>query len=118
MLDPTGLVLERYLDLLAARQRVAASNIANADTPGYRAREIDFGWHLRSMLASPAGPTLSMVVQEVWGEGAKNDGNTVQLDRELKTLADNNLRFTIASALLQKQIRGIRNVIREGRGGA
>jgi flagellar basal-body rod protein FlgB len=106
MLGPTSHLLERYLDILAARQRVAASNIANADTPGYRAREVDFSWHLETI-----------AVREVWGEGAKNDGNTVQLDRELRTLADNNLRFTIASMLLQKQIRGLRNAIREGRGG-
>jgi flagellar basal-body rod protein FlgB len=106
MLGPTGRILERYLDLLAARQRVAASNIANADTPGYRAREVDFSWHLETV-----------AVREAWGDSAKNDGNTVQLDRELRALADNNLRFTIAAALLQKQIRGVRNAIREGRGG-
>lgn len=115
MLDSTGLLLERYMDLLAARQRVTASNIANVDTPGYRAREVDFGWHLRSLLASPAAPHLPVVVQEIWDQGAKNDGNTVQLDRELKSLADNGLRFTIASLLLRKQIQGIRSVIREGR---
>ncbi len=117
MVGPTGVLLERYLDLLAARQRVAASNIANADTPGYRAKELDFGWHMRAMLASNTGPHLPVAVQETWGEGARNDGNTVKLDHELKTLADNGLRFTIASTLLQKQIRGIRNAIREGRGG-
>ena len=118
MLGPNSILLERYLDLLAARQRVAASNIANADTPGYRARQVDFGWHMRALLASGHEPHLPLAVQEAWGEGAKNDGNTVKLDQELKTLADNNLRFTIATLLLQKEIRGIRNAIREGRGGA
>src|SRR5690348_16845658 len=34
--------LERYMDLLSARQKLVASNIANADTPGYRTRDIDF----------------------------------------------------------------------------
>ena len=116
MLSQTGLLLERYLDLLGARQRVAASNIANADTPGYRAREIDFGWHLRTLLATGPHPPM-VAVREVWGEGAKNDGNSVQLDRELKALADNGLRFSIATLLLQKEVRGIRNAIREGRGG-
>jgi flagellar basal-body rod protein FlgB len=106
MLGPTGRILERYLDVLAVRQRVAASNIANADTPGYRAREVDFSWHLETI-----------AVRETWGEGAKNDGNNVQLDGQLRALADNNLRFSIASALLQKQIRAVRNAIREGRGG-
>jgi flagellar basal-body rod protein FlgB len=117
MLDTNAVTLERFMDVLALRQRVAASNIANADTPGYRAREVDFGWHMRTMLASQAGPRLPAMVQEVWGEGVKNDGNTVQLDREMQSLADSGLRFTLASVLLQKQIRGMRNVIREGRGG-
>ncbi len=117
MLDTNAVTLERFMDVLALRQRVAASNIANADTPGYRAREVDFDWHMRTMLAAQPGPRLPAMVQEAWGEGAKNDGNTVQLDRELRSLADSGLRFTLASVLLQKQIRGIRNVIREGRGG-
>ena len=118
MLDTRNTVtLERFMDLLALRQRVTTSNIANADTPGYRAREVDFDWHMRTMLASSAGPRLPPMVQEVWGAGAKNDGNSVQLDRELRSLADSGIRFSLASLLLQRQIRGIRNVIREGRGG-
>ncbi len=117
MLDATAVTLERFMDVLALRQRVTASNIANADTPGYRAREVDFGWHMRTMLASQAGPGLPAMVQEAWGEGVKNDGNTVQLDRELLSLADNGMRFNLASVLLQREIRGIRNAIREGRGG-
>jgi flagellar basal-body rod protein FlgB len=117
MLDQTGLLLERYLDLLAARQRVTASNIANADTPGYRAREIDFGWHMRAQLASGREPHLPIAVRESWGEGAKNDGNNVQLDRELMALAGNSLRFNVASVLLQHQIRNLRSAIHEGRTG-
>jgi flagellar basal-body rod protein FlgB len=106
------------MDLLALRQRVAASNIANADTPGYRAREVDFGWHMGAFLASRSEPHAPISVRETWGDGARNDGNTVQLDRELKALSDHGMRFLIASMLLQKQMRGIRNAIREGRGGA
>ena len=34
--------LERYMDLLSARQKLVASNIANADTPGYQTQDIDF----------------------------------------------------------------------------
>ena len=42
MLDPLSNNLERYMDLLSARQKLVASNIANADTPGYKTRDIDF----------------------------------------------------------------------------
>ena len=42
MLDRLAGQLERYMDLLSARQKLVASNIANADTPGYHTRDIDF----------------------------------------------------------------------------
>ena len=106
---PTTAHLERYLDLLAARQRVTASNIANADTPGYRAREIDFHSEMQSLVGG------AIPVRESLAEGAKNDGNNVNMDHELQVLADNVLRFNIASLLLQREIRGVRSAIREGR---
>ena len=42
MLNAIAGQLERYMDLLSARQKLVASNIANADTPGYRTQDIDF----------------------------------------------------------------------------
>ena len=40
--------LERYMDLLSARQKLVASNIANADTPGYHTQDIDFQSEFRN----------------------------------------------------------------------
>ncbi len=51
MLDPVAGSLERYMDLLAARQKLVASNIANAETPGYRTVDIDFESEFRSQAA-------------------------------------------------------------------
>jgi flagellar basal-body rod protein FlgB len=42
MLDRIAASKEHYLNLLSARQKLVASNIANADTPGYRTKDIDF----------------------------------------------------------------------------
>ncbi len=114
---PSLVHLERCLDLLAARQRVVASNIANADTPGYRAREIDFRSELESFAAqsSPTSFYPALLVREKWGQGAKNDGNNVDLDHELESLSENALRFSLASSMLQKQIQELRNAIREGK---
>ena len=42
MLTDTGLRLERYMDRLSLRQSLTASNIANADTPGYKTKDVDF----------------------------------------------------------------------------
>jgi flagellar basal-body rod protein FlgB len=110
MLDRLAGQLERYMDLLSARQRLVAGNIANADTPGYRARDIDFQFELRNAMAG--GPR----VIEAAGLAAKNDGNNVSMDREARLLAENALRFQMASSLLRSQIRLVRSAIEEGKG--
>jgi flagellar basal-body rod protein FlgB len=109
MLPETGLRLERYLDLLSARQKLTASNIANADTPGYKTQDIDFRSELQSLIG--AAPTSV----EVSGLRTKNDGNNVNVDREARNLSENAIRFAIASNLLQTQLRTIRSAIQEGR---
>ncbi len=111
MLDPIGAHLERYLDLLSARQRLVGANIANADTPGYKTQDIDFQSELRA--ASDFAPHTV----EPSGLQARNDGNNVSLDREARLLAENALRFSIASQLLRTQIRAVRLAIEEGRNG-
>src|ERR1035441_6112858 len=72
MLDRLAGQLERYMDLLSARQKLVASNIANADTPGYQTRDIDFQSEFQSALGG-APQTV-----EVTGLQMKNDGNNVK----------------------------------------
>jgi flagellar basal-body rod protein FlgB len=110
MLDPIAGQLERYMDLLSARQKLVAGNIANADTPGYHTRDIDFQQEF--MQAAGGSPE----VVEVAGMQTKNDGNNVSLDREARLLSENALRFSVASQLLRSQIRGVRSAIQEGKG--
>lgn len=110
MLDPIAGALERYLDLLAARQKLVASNLANADTPGYRTRDLDFQREFRSLLAG-APPRLV----EVTGLPVKNDGNNVSVDREARLLAENALRFNLAAGLLRASIRMVRSAIQGGK---
>jgi flagellar basal-body rod protein FlgB len=110
MIDRLSGQLERYLDLLSARQKLVASNIANADTPGYHTQDIDF----QSEFQSAVGGTPNIL--EVAGLPMKNDGNNVSLDRESRLLAENALRFNVASSLLHTQISSLRAAIREGQG--
>ena len=111
MLDRLAGQLERYMDLLSTRQRLVASNIANADTPGYRTQDVDFQTEFRTAAGFPPN-TL-----EVAGLPVKNDGNDVSLDRESRLLAENALRFQVAASLLRSQIRVVRSAIEEGRNG-
>src|SRR5581483_12190067 len=99
MLDRLAGQLEHYMDLLSARQKLVASNIATADTPGYQTLDIDFQAEFQS--ASGLAPH----VVEVAGLAVKNDGNSVNLDREARLLAENAMRFQLASSLLRSQIR-------------
>ena len=98
------------MDLLSARQKLVASNIANIDTPGYKTRDIDFQFEYMSMLK---GSNPSMV--EVPGLVVKNDGNNVSLDREARLLSENALRFTVASTLIHGELQAIRTAIQESK---
>lgn len=112
MLDPIASRIEHYLDLLAKRQRLTAANIANAATPGYRTRDIDFQFEYVSLT-----PRASPHVIEVPGLRVKNDGNNVSTDREARMLAENALRFNVAANLLKAQVRVMRQALSEGRNG-
>jgi flagellar basal-body rod protein FlgB len=54
----------------------------------------------------------------VTGLRVKNDGNSVNLDREARLLSENSIRFSIASNLMKTQLRTMKNAIHEGQGGA
>jgi flagellar basal-body rod protein FlgB len=100
--------LERYMDLLSVRQKLVASNIANADTPGYHTKDIDFQQEFLNAAGSPQ-------IIEPSDLKVKNDGNNVSLDRESRLLAENALRFQLASQLLKSQVRAVRSAIQEGK---
>lgn len=120
MIDRVAQSLEVYLDLVAARQKLVASNVANLDTPGYRTRDIDFQNELASALTraeagSAAGPrAASAATAEVEGLALNNDGNNVSLEREARMMAENAMRFELGSALLASRYRTIRLAIKEG----
>ena len=98
------------MDLLSARQRLVSSNIANADTPGYKTRDLDFQTEFQSAI-----DTHSPQTTEVAGLKTKNDGNNVSIDREARLLSENALRFNLATQLLRSQLRDIRSAIQEGK---
>jgi flagellar basal-body rod protein FlgB len=106
--DPLSGKLERYMDLLSARQKLVASNIANADTPGYRTQDIDF----QSEFQNAMGGAPKAI--QAGGLRVKNDGNDVNIDRESRLLSENALRFSVASNLMHGQIQALRAAIKEG----
>jgi flagellar basal-body rod protein FlgB len=115
MLEHVASSAEHYMNLLSAREKLIASNIANADTPGYRTRDIDFEAEYRRALhqGSPAAQPSATV--DVPGLRLKNDGNNVSLDREMRMLSETALRFNIATNFARSEMRQIRLAIDDGR---
>jgi len=110
VIDRTTSNIERYMDLLSARQKLVASNIANVDTPGYKTKDVDFQFEYMS-LANDAHPN----VVDAPGLLVKNDGNNVSMDREARLLAENALRFNLATNLMRSQLKLMTSAIQEGK---
>lgn len=100
------------MTLLSTRQKLVASNIANADTPGYKTQDIDFRAEFANQMQGQecTGPQTI----EPDGLPVKADGNNVSLDRESRLLAENAMRFQVAASLAQSQLHAIRSAIQEG----
>jgi flagellar basal-body rod protein FlgB len=98
------------MDLLSARQKLVASNIANVDTPGYKTKDIDFQFEFMS-LARDAHPNAV----DAQGLVIKSDGNNVSMDREARLLSENALRFNLATNLMKSQVKLINSAIQEGK---
>lgn len=117
---------ETALSLRAQRQELLASNIANADTPNYKARDVDFSSALRTALAGAKGAPLK-ATHPVHRQGVASgetlpngtevlyrgvvqgsvDGNTVDMDVERNQFADNALRYEASVMMINSQIKGL-----------
>ena len=98
------------MNLVSMRQKLVASNIANADTPGYKTQDLDFQSAFRDELDG-----LSPQAQAVTGLPTKNDGNNVDLDREARLLAENAMRFNVAATIMRSSLSQVKEAIQGGR---
>ena len=111
MFERVGANLEQYMTLLTARQKLVASNIANVDTPGYHTTDIvDFQSEYENVRNG-----LKAHGSEVSGLRAKSDDNNVSLEREVRLLSENAIRFQLASQLARGEVRGLRSAIQDGK---
>lgn len=119
--------LGRQMSQAVQRQAVAAGNLANLDTPGFRAKEVKFDDLLSDELGGPGlaashprhfgTATLSErpTPTEQAGLATRRDGNNVQLDRELLALGRASGDFNAAQTVLAAKFRLVRYAINEGR---
>ena len=114
MNTPHFLLLERFLDVNAMRQALVSTNLANVDTPGYHTRDVDFRGELQRAMNGEDTSLTSPFVVPVRGLIARPDGNNVSVDRESLLLAEVQLKFKAATALLRAQFAQLSTAIKEG----
>ncbi len=124
---------ETALNLRAQRQQLLASNIANADTPNYKARDVDFNKALQGALAKSAtGATspnelaktttthlASNTNQTIGGapllysntQQGNVDGNTVDMDVQRNQFTDNAMRYEVGITLVSSKIKAMLTAI-------
>jgi flagellar basal-body rod protein FlgB len=113
--DQTYEALARSLDLRTQNQTVIASNIANADTPGYQAQELDFEKAMARALDS--GSSVENVKGDIENQinnVVREDGNTVDRDAEMVNLAQNQLLYDAAADLVKKKLALLKYSITDG----
>ena len=110
------------LNLRAYRQQLLAGNIANADTPNFKARDIDFSGALQSALSARSGNSgLARTSPRHLGSGNENpggaqvlyrtphqpsmDGNTVDMDVERTQFADNAIHYEANLTFISSQLK-------------
>jgi flagellar basal-body rod protein FlgB len=142
--DPMIEALNRFLDVNVARHKLIASNLANVDTPNYRARDLDFRAEMaRHVFGSGPGgsefgggeyggggdgglsyasfsptltPTFAPVSRPVRGLVERPDGNDVSVERESLLMAETQMRFNLGIQLLKDEFHGIAQAINSGGG--
>lgn len=116
------------LGVQARRQELLASNIANADTPNYKARDVDFASALRGALGGRSGhlalaSTSGRHLGGPQGAGADAhvgyrqqfqasvDGNTVNMDVERAAFAENSIHYEASVTFINSLLRGMQTAI-------
>ena len=132
LFDKTTDALGTAANMRLLRNSVTSANIANAETPGYKAQKLDFEDALSAAIDREGASKLNGDHPEhfVVGQGSvsrlkadvydnpdvntTNDKNTVDLEKEMATLAENTILYKAAIQMINKKLAGLRYAITEG----
>jgi flagellar basal-body rod protein FlgB len=134
LFDETIQVASKALDLRSRRHELIISNIANADTPGYKAFDLLVDEAMAGQTTAktplPMQNTHNRHLSAVHGVSAeikpyvvkigtqdylRGDGNTVDMEREMTNLAANELLYKASAQIVSKKLQGLRSVIQGGK---
>ncbi len=132
LFDRTTEAVAKSLDLRQLRHNITSANIANAETPGYVAKKVDFENELtRALQLEGVAPqtatdsahktTIEDAIKRVQADVADNpdinyanDKNTVDLEKEMATLAENSIIYKAAIELIKKKMAALKYSANEG----
>ena len=124
--------LEKSLNLRSIQNRALASNIANMDTPNYKAVELDVAEKMNPkkrqvpgiklvqthadhlQIRNSRSDSIKLKAVTPTAYSLRGDGNTVDIDRTMGKLAENTLLYNAAAQLISKKLKGLSNVIKGG----
>ena len=125
-------LLNRALDLRSLRHNLIASNIANKDTPHYKAFDLMVEKEMEKAMnddnsvrmqkthsghiemGGPFNGGIHKVAENKGGLYESEEGNTVDLDSEMGNLTENSLKYTVTTQILSKKLAGLKSVIQGG----
>lgn len=132
LFDKTSQALGASINMRLLRQNVTTGNIANAETPGYKAKKVDFEEALARAVDLHGTNKMGVEHEDhfVTGSGSvgsvradvydnpegntTNDGNTVDLEKEMATLAENSILYKAAIRMINKKLGKMRYAVTEG----
>ena len=130
--DSNMQLLQKVMELRSTKQRTIATNIANAETPGYARKVFEFETQLQQALAANPGKletthsrhipfspstihSVSGNVHEIKGTEVIGDENGVSVDMEMIDLSENQLLYETAAQLLKKKFALLKYMVSEGK---
>ncbi|GLB59355.1 flagellar basal body rod protein FlgB [Cytobacillus sp. NCCP-133] len=129
MFSGTISTIERALDYSSLKQKVISQNIANVDTPNYRAKDVSFKEVFQQVVHGPleanksdtrhydfnGGPSSLQGVVTKKNVSYNHNGNSVDLDKEMSDLATNQIYYHAMIERMSGKFSSLQNVIRGGK---
>jgi flagellar basal-body rod protein FlgB len=122
---------QKALNVREKRMELISGNLANQNTPGYKARDIDFQSAMKAAKITQTGTMVrtdekhisgrmqssSMIAYRIPEQSDTGDGNTVEAQKERNEFLDNGLRYQATLEFLKGKLSGMKKAISGGQGG-
>ena len=115
MNDQTSHLISKMMDMAQQRQLVISNNIANANTPNYIRKDINFIDSLKDAIAENSASEIAAVKAEEFEDNAiiaRDNGNNVVIASELNALMQNNISFNLLTKAFSTRLKIMRSAIK------